>query len=217
MKNILIVFFSLLLVGSCKKQEIVSQEVTVSYPVITLKGDKYISIPVGGSYTDAGASVFDDVNGSTTDLMADYSSLDVNTPGLYYMAYRAKNTNGYKSFAARYIAVTDYPDTVDIQGVYQRTSNGVTVNLTRVAKGLYMTDDMGGAAINDVAYFTLISDTEMDLGPQLSETLGSEIAGSDESIIINDADDVTYSYKLDAAGYGTAQRTFVKVGNLKQH
>jgi hypothetical protein len=215
MKNIFVILLCILIMGACKKdKDVVSKEVTVSYPQITLNGDKYVSLHIGESYTDPGASVFDDVNGSTSNVSADKSTLDINTPGLYYISYTAKNANGYISSAARYIAVTDYDDATDLSGVYQRTANGITVNLTKVARGMYMTDDMGGAGINDVGYFTVIDESTIDLGAQLSESLGTEIDGANESLTITSPDDIVYTYSLSAPGYGTAVRVFVKVGNL---
>lgn len=212
MKKLLIIFFlaTVAMTGCKKDKDTVSKTVDVSYPTINLKGDKYISIPVGGSYTDEGATGIDDISGAQTDIMAESSTLDASTPGLYYMSYSAKNANGYITHVGRYIAVTDYADDIPLEGIYERTTNGITVNLTRVAKGLYMTDDMGGAGLPDAGYFAVIDDSTIDFGPQLSESLGTEISGSGGSLSVT-ATDTSYSYALDAPGYGTQSRTFVKV------
>ncbi len=208
-----ILFAALLTTGmalGCKKENDVSKVVDIAYPAIELKGDKYVSLHTGESYSDPGAHVSDPTNGSSADIMADYSSLDVNTPGLYYMQYSYTNSYGYTSNAGRYIAVTDYADAVDLSGSYERTANGVVVNLERVARGLYMTDDMGGAGLNDAGYFAVLDDSTIDFGPQLSESLGTEIYGVNGALQIG-PDDTSYTYALRAPGYGTAQRVFVKV------
>lgn len=199
-----------ILYTSCKKDEVVSKVVKATYPSIKVNGEKYVSLTVGQAYDDPGAVATDDITGATTNLMADYSSLDVNEPGLYYMQYTAKNANGYITNVGRYIAVTNFQDDFDLTGSYERTANGVIVNLTKVARGLYMTDDMGGAGLPNAAYFAVIDDQTIRLGPQLSESLGSEIEGADEALLL-DATDTAYTYKIFAPGYGTAQRTFVKV------
>lgn len=209
MKKLLILSSLILVFAACKKEDNVSKVVDVTYPEITLKGDKYITIDVNGSYTDEGATVFDDVTGTSSDIEATYSSLDPSTPGLYYMQYTAKNANGYITSVARYIAVTDYADGVDLSGVYERSSNGVQVNLLRMSRGLYMTDDMGGANINDAGYFVVINDTTIDFGPQYSETIGTEIYAVNAALEIGPTD-TAYTYALRAPGYGTGQRTFVK-------
>lgn len=194
----------------CKKETSDTHVVKVSYPTITLNGSKYVSLNVGAAYDDPGATGTDDISGSTKTIKAEYSTLDVSTPGLYYMRYSMMNANGYITKVGRYIAVTNYDDAVDLTGVYERTSNGVQVNLTKMSRGLYMTDDMGGAGLADNAYFAVIDETTIDFGAQLSETIGEEVDGSNEALSIT-ATDTTYKYRLAAPGYGTALRVFVKV------
>ncbi|RYE26138.1 MAG: DUF5011 domain-containing protein [Sphingobacteriales bacterium] len=213
MKKLLIILLALspaIFYTSCKKDETVSKVVNVSFPSIKLNGEKYVTLNVGQTYDDPGAVSTDDISGATANLKADYSSLDVNTPGIYYMQYKAKNANGYITNVGRYIAVTNYQDDFDFSGVYERTSNGVQVNITKVSRGLYMTDDMGGAGLPDAAYFAIIDNSTIDFGPQLSESIGAEIDASGETVEI-DGTDVTIQYALSAAGYGTAPRTFVRV------
>ena len=212
MKRLLIIMLALMpiIYTSCKKDEVVSKVVKATYPAIKVNGDKYVSLTVGQAYDDPGAVATDDISGANTSIKAESSTLDITTPGLYYMEYSAKNANGYITHVGRYIAVTDFQDDFDLTGSYERTSNGVVVNLTKVARGLYMTDDMGGAGLGDAGYFAVLDAETIRFGPQLSESLGSEIEGADEALTV-DATDTSYSYKLFAPGYGTGQRTFVKV------
>lgn len=196
--------------AGCKKEETNTRVVKVSYPTISLNGDKYVTLNVGTAYNDPGATGTDDISGSTKSLTADSSTLDVTKPGLYYKMYTMRNANGYITKVGRYIAVTDYQDNVNLTGVYERTANGIQVNLTRVSRALYMTDDMGGAGLPDAAYFAVINDSTIDFGRQLSESIGEEINASDEALHIT-ATDTSYQYKLSAPGYGTALRIFVKV------
>lgn len=212
MKRILfvLVIINTLLLGACRKKETDTKVVKVSYPAIALKGDKYVSLNVGQSYSDPGATGTDDISGTSKDIIAEYSSLDITKPGLYYMLYTMRNANGYITKAGRYIAVTNYDDHIDLTGVYERTSNGVQINLTKVARGLYMTDDMGGAGLPDAAYFAVIDDATIDFSPQLSESIGEEIDASSEALNIT-ATDTSFQYKLAAPGYGTALRIFEKV------
>lgn len=195
---------------SCKKDTINNKVVKVSYPTINLSGSKYVSLNVGTAYADPGATGTDDVSGSTKTLTAEYSSLDVNTPGLYYMRYSMTNANGYITKVARYIAVTNYNDAIDLTGTYERTSNGVQVNLTKVSRALYRTDDMGGAGLADAAYFAVIDENTIDFSAQLSESIGEEIDASAEALNIG-ATDTSFQYRLSAPGYGTALRIFQKV------
>jgi hypothetical protein len=160
--------------------------------------------------TDEGATIVNDVSieGSST-LTAIKNTVDVNTPGLYYMLYSTPTKNGFSASAARYIAVTDYPDNVDLSGVYVRASNGVPVNLERMSRGLYRTDDMGGAGLPDAGYFAVINDSTIDFGLQYSETLGTEIFAVNAGLLIS-PDETSYTYALRAPGYGEQQRVFIK-------
>lgn len=214
MKNIkylIIAICVILIYSGCKKDDDKVSTV-VTLPFIQLNGDKYISISVGGTVADAGATIVNDVtlNGGVSTLQAVANTLDPSTPGLYYMLYEAETKNGFHIYAARYIAVTDYTDPVDLSGVYKRTSNGIHVNLNRKARGLYQVDDMGGAGLPDALYFTVVNDTTIDAGLQFSETIHTEIY-ADNSKLIMDATDTTFKYVLHSPGYGSALRTFQKV------
>lgn len=215
MKKIIIILFafSFLAYTGCRKrdtEEGVSKVVDVSKPTINLKGDKFVTLSVGEAYTDPGATLIDDISGAQSDIpAAEYTNLDVSTPGVYYMLYSAKNSNGYINNNVRYIAVTDYNDAVDISGTYLRAATGVETEVTKVAPSFYETSNMGGAPTAvDPMYFVILNDSTVTGGVQFSETLASEISTNSESLDLNAP--ITISYALDAPGYGTAVRTFVK-------
>lgn len=212
MKKIIIILFALSFMayaGCRKRDDQVSKVVDVTYPTINLNGDKFVSLAVGESYTDPGAVSIDDISGEQTNLPeAESSNLDVNTPGVYYMLYSAKNANGYIKNEVRYIAVTDYNDAVDISGTYLRSGTPIEVNISKVGKSFYKNADMGGAGLSDAIYIAIINDSTITGGVQFSESLGSEISTNSESLNLNDP--YTIKYALDAAGYGTQVRTFVK-------
>lgn len=196
--------------AGCRKRDTdnISTVVNVSQPSIDIKGDKFVSLSVGEAYSDPGATSIDDISGAQADIMAAYSSLDISTPGMYYMLYTAKNANGYVKNVVRYIAVTEYDDAVDLTGTYERTSNGVLVDVTKVAPSMYKNADMGGAGLTDALYFVIINDSTISAGPQFSESLGAEIGTVSEGISLSDP--YTFQYALDAPGYGPAVRVFEK-------
>ncbi len=213
MKQIFLLIMTaiLLLQVSCRKDpDMISTVVDVTYPKIELKGEKFVTLNVGQAYEDPGATATDDISGAKTEIMAYANTLDVNTPGLYYMGYTAKNSNGYVRKVARYIAVTNYQDDIDLTGTYYRAATDVEVEITKVSRALYRNSDMGGAGLEDAAYFVMIDDATFDVGLQLSESIGEEIDGFDELLEITDSSTVI-QYSLDAPGYGTAPRIFTKV------
>jgi hypothetical protein len=194
--------------ASCKKYDTVS--VVRTLPTVEIKGEKFITINVGGTVPDEGAAVVNDVpKEGENNLTAVENNVDPNTPGLYYMLYETETANGFTASAARYIAVTDYPDSVDISGNYLRAATGVTVRVDRVARALYRVADMGGAGIpNDVIYFVRLTDSTIALSPQYSESLHTEIYGVNG--MFDYGPPAVFSYALRSPGYGTAQRTFVR-------
>jgi hypothetical protein len=212
MKKILLIACGLMVVfAACKKDpDVVSKVVTVSAPDITLNGDKFVSVMVGAPYTDPGAVLTDDVTGAVSTIMADTPN-DINTavPGMYTLTYSALNANGYGTTAARYIAVTNYPDNADLSGTYVRQSNGVPVTVSREARALYSVADFGGAGIpSDIAYFAVIDTNTIDFGNQYSETVGPFTV--DVDYFHMRPGDTSFAYVLHAAGYGTPLRVFVK-------
>jgi len=212
MKKLFLILLSLsfFTYTACKKRDTdnISKVVEVSHPDIKLNGEKFISLRIGESYDDPGAVATDDITGAKSNIEPDYSNLDPSQPGLYYTLFSAKNSNGYISYSVRYFAVTEYDDAADLSGTYARTANGVEVNVTKVARALYRNDDMGGAGINDNIYFAVINDSTISVGPQFSESLGTEIGTANEMLSLEEP--YQFQYSLDAPGYGTAVRVFVK-------
>ncbi len=192
-----------------KRNDDVSRVVVV--PTMQVAGEKFISIRVGDPMpADDGATVINDAPlQGDANVKAIENTVDVNTPGMYYMLYQTKTKNGYTVGAARYVAVTNYVDTEDLSGDYSRVGTPRVVKIQRLARGLYVNRDMGGAGLSDALYFTVINDTTIAAGPQFSETIGDVIDTRSESLLI-EPDAVTIRYALDAPGYGTAVRTFVK-------
>ncbi len=217
MKKILILSIALggLVFTGCKKRDSynVSQLVVESHPVITFTGSKFVSIPVGGTVPPIAVTAYDSFYNEVCQVTVGESVIDNTTPGLYFQEFIAKNSKGFRSTAAAYVAVTDVPASADLSGVYKRAGNNAVVNLTKVANGLYQTDNLfgtplgtpGGAYVN--AYFVHINDSTIampdqptDLGTLQTDDVGLHLAPGD----------TTYSYKIYNLTSNNALRTFKK-------
>jgi len=214
-KLLILSVFAALSITACKKKDApVSTLYTYSTPTIIISGDQYYSIPVGGALPTITASAYDSFYLESAPVIMDQSTLDNTTPGLYVVTATSRNKYGMQSTKSVYVAVTDIPATVDVSGTYNRTSNGVEVHVTKLANGLYLTDNVGGvdpsvpenAQFIIPAYFVQTSATEIVLPAQ--PTSAGTLSGT--SAAIDMTTPVTYQYAIENASFGKAVRTFVK-------
>ena len=107
-------------------------------PVITLNGNQNITINMGDTYTDAGATVTDNVD---TNLEATLTgNVDINTAGIYTLTYTATDTAGNSASKTRTVTVKDSAKPV------------IKLNGSRILK-LLVGDtytEMGATATDDV-------------------------------------------------------------------
>ena len=78
-------------------------------PVITLNGLSTLSILVGSSYTDAGATAVDNVDGSIA--VSTTGTVNTSTPGTYTITYTATDDANNTATKIRTVIVTATPDT----------------------------------------------------------------------------------------------------------
>ncbi len=218
MKNIIsLLFISLLFITGCHKETSdVSLIVQVGHPQIVLNGPEIVSMSVGaGTYTDAGAVGYDDINKDSVPLSTPISNdVDVNTPGFYSVRYSFSNSNGYVNYTAtksRLVLVTPVDPNQDFSGTFARTANGQTVNVVKRGPGLYTTDNVGGVGgdpsyIFDV-YFGVLNDSTIAV-PSQPNPLGGEVYCENTSLSLSP--DTSFSWIVRGAGFGAAQRTFVR-------
>jgi hypothetical protein len=107
MKKIIAVIGVVFLVGSFA---VVRADADTTPPVITLLGSASLSIVQGTSYTDAGATASDDVDGDITSHIAVVNPVDTNTVGTYSVAYDVSDTAGNPAIeVTRSVSVTPTP------------------------------------------------------------------------------------------------------------
>ena len=74
-------------------------------PTITLVGSSTINIEEGDSYTDAGASASDEVDGDISSSITTSGSVDASTPGTYTLTYSVSDAAGNSVELTRTIIV----------------------------------------------------------------------------------------------------------------
>ncbi|KKS93182.1 MAG: Ig-like protein domain-containing protein [Candidatus Collierbacteria bacterium GW2011_GWC2_43_12] len=70
------------------------QSFDLTPPEITLLGDAVVNITVGDTYTDAGATAFDNEDGDLTPQIVTDNPVDPNTAGSYYIEYNVTDEAG---------------------------------------------------------------------------------------------------------------------------
>jgi hypothetical protein len=211
MKNILrisiyLVLSAAFLVG-CQDDETDNVSFVTTYPVITVEGPLLIIVPLGSSYTDAGAAAH---VGSEETTVNTSGAVNVNEPGVYPITYRANNTDGFFRTARREVVVYDpATDAIDLSGEYEEGVTGAIVTVTKTGPSTYSIDDAAGFGTDPflVATFVHTSGDELVI-PFQATSSGITV----ETIPGSGAITATgFTWQLLASStFGTRVRTFVK-------
>jgi hypothetical protein len=207
----------LLVVGlgltSCEKDETDNISKVTTYPVITVKGDQFVSIPVGGTFTDQGAS--GTVGGAPVEPVKSGDNVDASKPGVYIITYTATNAEGFSVTANRYVGVIAADAAaLDLTGNYKRNAGAFGVSkVTKIGSGHYTTDNIGGVAAGSPAttvHFFHTTGTKLVV-PQQTNEAGETFEAIDASYkFAVGATPAQYTWTVINPGYGAAPRTFVK-------
>ncbi|HEY4326508.1 MAG TPA: DUF5011 domain-containing protein [Mucilaginibacter sp.] len=207
------VVFSMIMV-SCNKDSFnyppgyVGISKITTYPIITVAGQQYMAVAVGGTFTDPGATA---KAGSADVKVVTSGTVDAATVGVYLLTYTATNTDGFSATANRYVAIYSTDATAqnnDFSGDYARNTNGSIAEWTKVAPGVYTVFNPGGAPgtnltvfmFNQTGYKIFIPD-QIAGGSPTSSTSESTTPGAPGTIS-------QYKMEIVNPGYGTAIRTF---------
>ena len=124
-------------------------------PVITISGSNPVSVELGTSYTDAGASAFDAFHGDTP--VTSSGTVDTSTVGTYTITYTATDLDGNTATATRTVNVVDTtapvvtvtgdnPATTELGETYTdagATASDASGSVTVVTSGSVDTDTVG--------------------------------------------------------------------------
>jgi len=89
------------------EEEVVEEvSVDITVPTIALIGVAAIELSVGDTFTDAGATANDDVDGDLTDSIVVTGSVDTDTAGLYTLTYTVADAAGNEATVSRIVTVS---------------------------------------------------------------------------------------------------------------
>jgi len=94
--------------------------VDVDRPVLTLNGPKSISLLTGTAWQDPGFSASDDLDGDLTATVDVNGTVNVSTPGAYFITYKTTDSAGNYATAQRLVTVSNFTDMILIPaGTFQ--------------------------------------------------------------------------------------------------
>lgn len=211
--NLLAILFSLSIVISCKKDNFNYPEGSVGiskityYPTLTLKGDRYVAVAKGASYTEQSVTAME----GTAELTVKISgSVNTAANGVYTLEYSAVNKDGFSASLKRTVVVYSTDATAvgnNFSGNYARSTNGQIATWTKLAPGVYKVVNPGGAVGSSL--------TVVAINPtgQVIDIPSQEASdGSPTSSALEDYSNMptTYKWKIVNPGYGPSVRTFNK-------
>jgi len=107
-------------------------------PVITRLGDAVVYVAQGDSYTDAGATAYDQCDGDLTGSISAVNPVDTNTPGTYIVTYNVTDAHGNAAVQVTREVIVYDTSQPDLIGVVVDSELTVLVTYNKVM------DDPGG-------------------------------------------------------------------------
>src|SRR6476661_7213491 len=209
MKKFIPLFYSLLAVlfVACNKDKIHNTEDQVGisrvthFPVLTLNGDRYMTIEEGGTFTDPGIIATE--GGAPITYTTD-GSVNTGEVGVYDLTYTAVNKDGFPASLTRTVVIYSTESSAagnDLSGTYVRSSNGVESTWTKIAPGVYTVVNPGGALGVNLTV-VVFNQTGFTIHmPEQTISDGSTMSSAQEVYSIGPP--ATYTWQILNPGYGT--------------
>ncbi len=117
----------------------------VTAPVITLEGNSTIPLVLGSTYTDAGATALDNIDGVITPGIIQAGTVDTNTAGTYTITYNVSDAAGNAAVeVVRTITVSAADTTVPVITITGPSIISLEVGTTYTDAGATAEDDIDG-------------------------------------------------------------------------
>ena len=130
----------------------VTREVTVSdttIPVITLLGSDTVTVEAGTTYSDAGATASDSLDGDITAEMVVVNPVNTNVPGVYTITYNVSDANGNNAVeVTREVTVSD--TTIPVITLIGSPTVTVEIGTTYTDAGATASDSFDGDITTDI-------------------------------------------------------------------
>lgn len=209
------IFFLLAGIAGCNKEDdfnypkdTVGNSRITYFPILTVKGEAYVPVAMGSTFTDPGVTA---TEAGAPITVTTSGTVNTSVPGVYTLNYSAVNKDGFPSTGSRTVVVysTDATATAnDFSGNYARNTNGSISTWTKIAPGVYTVFNPGGAPGTNVTVI-VINPTGLTIDMP-SQRIGDGSLMSSITETYMNTSPARYSWAIVNAGYGPALRTFIK-------
>lgn len=158
-------------------------------PVIDLLGTDTVWVELGTPYVDAGATAFDNVDGTLTGQIAMNNSVDVNVVDTYYVNFSVTDQANNTAYATRVVIVT--PDATDpVITLTPPDTMQLPVFATYTEPGFTASDNTDGSITNNVQVTNNV-DTSVVGNYQVIYTVSDQQGNTDTAIRLVMVQDTT--------------------------
>jgi len=202
---ILVTSFSF--IGCEKTEEVNNTETEIGhsrvtfFPTFTMKGDPYMSIVKGGTYTEPGVTAKE---GAADIPVVITGQVDASKPGVYDIVYTATNKDKFSSSVTRTVAVLPSAEQagVDISGTYFYVATPTyTTSITKLSSGFYLAGNVWSTGSVIPSYIITVDGKDLVL-PLNSISAYGNVQGTGT---LDDQGNLTY--KVDLLDYGITGST----------
>ncbi|MBT3834943.1 DUF5011 domain-containing protein [Candidatus Peribacteria bacterium] len=184
-------------------------------PVITLLGDATVTLSVGDTYTDAGATALDNIDGDITGNILVASTVDTSTPGTYTFTYNVTDAAGN--------AAVQVSRTVSVIGIASNNpiflpSSSDTTAPVITLEGSVNNYLMQGDEYIDPGY-SAVDETDGDITSSMTFRISFWPKGASSSVIVQNIDPsqvgsyYIWHYATDTAGNNASRSRKVQISD----
>ena len=119
-------------------------------PVISLNGDATLTITKGDTYTDAGATANDNLNGDITSYMTTTGTVDTTTIGTYTIVYNISDFAGNAAVPVTRTVVVSFNSTPPVISLIGDATVTIMVGDTYTDAGATATDNIDGTITGNI-------------------------------------------------------------------
>ena len=140
----LIIGIAMIVLNGCIFEIDLGDDLDTIPPLITITGDNPVTVTRDDTYSDAGATAIDNVDGVVAVTIVS-NSVDTSVVGTYHIVYKAEDSSGNEANATREVRVVEPDTTPPVITILGDNPITILADTTYSDAGASATDDVDGA------------------------------------------------------------------------